>query len=60
MLNTKQCDQDRLLKLFEDRLNQRQRAAAEEHVAACDSCQQQLEKLAGGEEWLGQVKQFFG
>jgi serine/threonine-protein kinase len=54
------CDTSRLEELLRDRLPADARQQLEAHLFLCPACRQQLDELAGGERWWGDVRRYLG
>ncbi len=59
-VRTDPCDPRRLRLLAEDRLPAGEISELEDHLQHCDSCRSALDELAGGEPWLGAVREYLG
>jgi serine/threonine protein kinase len=54
------CDAGRLEQLLRDRLPEEARRDLETHLFLCPACRDQLDKLAGGPPWWGEVRRYLG
>jgi serine/threonine protein kinase len=54
------CDSGRLEQLLRDRLPEDARRQVEAHLFLCPGCRNQLDELAGGPRWWGEVRRYLG
>ncbi len=51
------CDRDLLRQVLRDDLDTIDQQHLESHLTTCDMCRSELERLAGGEDWLSDVRE---
>jgi serine/threonine protein kinase/WD40 repeat protein len=54
------CDPNRLRRLLDDRLDDRDQSAMAEHLGTCDECRRTLDALAAGSKWWSDARIFLG